>query len=173
MVTLFDDSLAGIERCQSPLEGQLAHAFSKVSRFEWRTASDHRWEVGRWPGWFLALLAQPQYDRYRADFGICSWMHLDDEAPPFIVIVEVDGHDFHEKTKEQARRDKSRDRFMTATEARIFRFTGSEIYIEMQKLVQWRFLNMSSSANNSILMKSSRSSWRELRSARRGPNKPI
>jgi very-short-patch-repair endonuclease len=128
MTLSFDDSLTGIDRCQSPLEQQLAHAFAALSRFEWRAPDHHPWEVGRWPGWFLALLAQPQYDGYRADFGISTWAHLEDELPPFIVIIEVDGHDFHEKTKEQVRRDKSRDRFMTATEARVFRFSGSEVY---------------------------------------------
>jgi very-short-patch-repair endonuclease len=88
---------------------------------------DGKWAVGP-----AGLLAQPQYDRYRPDFGICTWVHPEDEAPPFIVIVEVDGHDFHEKTKEQARRDKSRDRFMAATEARVFHFTGSEVYRDAQ-----------------------------------------
>lgn len=124
----FDDSRCGIERLQSPLETKLAHAFAELSRFEWRRPDDHRWEVGRWPGWFLALLAQPQYERYRADFGISTWVHEDDAPPPFIVVIEVDGHDYHERTKEQAERDKHRDRFMTATEARVFRFTGREVW---------------------------------------------
>jgi very-short-patch-repair endonuclease len=131
-MTPFDDKLVGIDRCQSPMERLLIDAFATVSRFEWRRGAEHRWEVGRWPGWFLSLLAQPQYDRYRPDFGICTWVYPEDEAPPFIVIVEVDGHDFHEKTKEQAKRDKSRDRFMTATEARVFHFTGSEVYRDAQ-----------------------------------------
>jgi very-short-patch-repair endonuclease len=127
-MTNFDENLVGIDRCQSPLERQLAEAFASVMRFDWRKPEDHHWEVGRWPGWFLTLLAQPQYDRFRADFGICTWVHPEDGVPPFIVFVEVDGHDFHQRTKEQAQYDKSRDRFMTATEAKVFRFTGSEIY---------------------------------------------
>jgi very-short-patch-repair endonuclease len=122
-----DDRGVGIERCESPLEEKLARAFASLSRFEWRNADDHPWEVGRWPGWFLALLAQPQYDRYRADFGICTWAYHG-ELPPFIVIVEVDGHDYHERTKEQADYDKGRDRFMTATNAKVFRFTGREVW---------------------------------------------
>jgi very-short-patch-repair endonuclease len=123
-----DDKGVGIERCESPLEEKLAHAFSKLSRFELRKPGDHPWEVGRWPGWFLTLLAQPQYGPYRADFGISTWVHDGNEPPPFIVIVEVDGHDHHERTKEQAEYDKSRDRFMTATDAKVFRFTGREVW---------------------------------------------
>lgn len=44
------------------------------------------------------------------------------------VVVECDGHDFHEKTKEQAQKDKSRDRFLVSKGYYVFRFTGSEIY---------------------------------------------
>jgi hypothetical protein len=92
-----------------------------VLPFEWREPEDHPWEVGRWNGWMLALLAQPEYGYYRPDFGICTWVHEVGGAPPFILVVEVDGHDFHEK--EQARRDKQRDRFMTTTGAKVLRFT--------------------------------------------------
>lgn len=44
------------------------------------------------------------------------------------IVVECDGHDFHERTKEQARRDKSRDRKLLAAGYRVMRFTGSELY---------------------------------------------
>lgn len=44
------------------------------------------------------------------------------------LIIECDGHDFHERTKEQARRDRSRDRLSTMEGYDFFRFTGSEIW---------------------------------------------
>lgn len=44
------------------------------------------------------------------------------------LIVECDGHDFHEKTKEQAKKDKSRDRRLQSVGYTVFHFTGSEIY---------------------------------------------
>lgn len=44
------------------------------------------------------------------------------------VIVECDGHDFHERTKEQAAKDRSRDRTLQSVGYTIFRFTGSEIW---------------------------------------------
>jgi hypothetical protein len=125
----------GLERCGPPLELALAHAFSRLSRFEWRDEGAHPWVVGTWPGWFLTLFAQPQYGRYWPDFAITgeSPRHPnvsapDNALPPFIVIIEVDGHEFHEKTKEQAEHDRRRDRFMTSTNARLFRFTGSEVF---------------------------------------------
>jgi very-short-patch-repair endonuclease len=42
--------------------------------------------------------------------------------------VECDGHDFHERTKEQAARDRSRDRRLQEVGHTVFRFTGAELY---------------------------------------------
>jgi very-short-patch-repair endonuclease len=44
------------------------------------------------------------------------------------VIIECDGHDFHERTKEQAARDRSRDRAAQEAGHMMLRYTGSEIY---------------------------------------------
>ncbi len=44
------------------------------------------------------------------------------------MIVECDGHDFHERTKQQAARDKGRDRFLQSLGYPVFRFMGSEIF---------------------------------------------
>jgi very-short-patch-repair endonuclease len=44
------------------------------------------------------------------------------------VVIEVDGHDYHEKTKEQAKRDKQRDRAFTSASYEVMRFTGSELH---------------------------------------------
>jgi very-short-patch-repair endonuclease len=57
---------------------------------------------------------------YRLDFAFV--------APFARIAVELDGHDFHERTRDQARRDKSRDRALTAAGWRVLRFTGSEVY---------------------------------------------
>jgi hypothetical protein len=48
--------------------------------------------------------------------------------PVLRLNVEVDGHEFHERTKEQAERDRSRDRLLTAVGFKVFRFTGSELF---------------------------------------------
>jgi len=44
------------------------------------------------------------------------------------LIVECDGHAYHERTKEQAARDRSRDRVAQLEGLPILRFTGSEIW---------------------------------------------
>jgi very-short-patch-repair endonuclease len=43
-------------------------------------------------------------------------------------MTRCDGHAFHERTKEQAKRDRSRDRGAQLHGLPIFRFTGSEIW---------------------------------------------
>jgi very-short-patch-repair endonuclease len=44
------------------------------------------------------------------------------------LVIECDGHDYHERTKEQAARDRSRDRALQSRGYTMFRFTGSEIF---------------------------------------------
>lgn len=46
------------------------------------------------------------------------------------VIVECDGHQFHEKTKLQAASDKRRDREFVLDGYRVLRFTGSELWAD-------------------------------------------
>ena len=64
--------------------------------------------------------------RYRLDFGITA-------PNGQRLAVECDGHDFHERTKEQARNDKSRDRALTAEGWKVLRFTGSEIFKDARR----------------------------------------
>lgn len=55
---------------------------------------------------------------------------FDENGDPSLdrLIVECDGHDFHARTKEQAKRDRSRDRIAQYEGIPIFRFTGSELW---------------------------------------------
>ncbi|MBE7157819.1 MAG: DUF559 domain-containing protein [Rhodospirillales bacterium] len=59
------------------------------------------------------------------------------------LVVECDGHEFHERTKEQAARDKQRDRFLFNAEYPVMRFTGSEIVAGplrcAQSIMEWVF----------------------------------
>lgn len=81
-------------------------------------------EASRRPTFFIA--PQYQIEQYRADFviGFAGYGTLKQTG----VVVECDGHNFHERTKEQAQRDKERDRFLQTKVAKVIRFTGSEIY---------------------------------------------
>jgi hypothetical protein len=46
------------------------------------------------------------------------------------LLIECDGHEFHERTKEQARRDKKRDRELQKFGFQVFRYTGSEVWAD-------------------------------------------
>lgn len=51
------------------------------------------------------------------------------------VAIELDGHDFHERSKEQASRDKSRERAIVSTGLPVLRFTGSEVFKNPRRVV--------------------------------------
>jgi len=52
------------------------------------------------------------------------------------LAVECDGHDYHERTKDQAAYDRYRDRYIASRGWVIARFTGSEIYHDAYGCVQ-------------------------------------
>jgi len=80
------------------------------------------------------LRCQVEIGDYRVDFLI-HWFEPTYNID-LRVVIECDGHDFHERTKEQAARDKSRDRALQAAGFRVLRFTGSEIYRDRKKCAE-------------------------------------
>ena len=78
-------------------------------------------ELGR-----LIMAQQVKIDQYRVDF--CLAAELPNSGRTAVVAVECDGHDFHERTKEQVARDKARDRALALAGVVTMRFAGSEIW---------------------------------------------
>jgi very-short-patch-repair endonuclease len=81
--------------------------------------------------WAANIHVQHPVGTYRLDFAIHLSAQADGRSLSQWFAIECDGHDFHEKTKEQAQRDKARDRFLTAEGFKILRFTGTEIYADV------------------------------------------
>lgn len=84
---------------------------------------------GKEPRRSIWLQTQAQLPDWRVDFllsikGPERWHRL---------IIECDGHEFHERTKEQATRDRARDRKAQELGFEIFRFTGSELWRDPSK----------------------------------------
>ena len=75
------------------------------------------------------IIPQLRIGSYRADFALV----IQTDGYSFRLAVECDGHDFHEKTKEQAAHDKARDRFFLERGWPVMRFTGSEIHRDAPK----------------------------------------
>lgn len=64
---------------------------------------------------------------YRLDF-VLEYRHIRPEGHATVYVdIECDGHDYHERTKEQAERDKTRDRELQMLGYAVARFTGSQI----------------------------------------------
>lgn len=75
---------------------------------------------------FLAMVyPQVWVGQYRVDFFV---VFRDLAGSARGVVVECDGHDFHERTKAQAARDRARDRYFASRDFHVLRFTGSEIH---------------------------------------------
>jgi very-short-patch-repair endonuclease len=100
------------KRCESPIEALFLAT--------WEFMSPHIAGVSHY-----RLTPQVSIGKYRADF--CITVNAQDGKYPRLV-VELDGHDFHEKTKEQAAHDKQRDRFMTGEGITLLRYAGSEVW---------------------------------------------
>lgn len=69
--------------------------------------------------------------------GIARHQEGEPEMTRSTLAIECDGHDFHEKTKAQASRDKRRDRELASAGAPVVRFTGSEIFRDPLKHATW------------------------------------
>jgi hypothetical protein len=78
----------GIDRCQGALHTLFALTLMELAEFEWRTAEDHEWEVGRWPGLQLTLLAHPECGPHRPSFAICPLPRNGTEVP-FILLIAL------------------------------------------------------------------------------------
>ncbi len=105
-------------RCESPIEVTMLR--SLLAHFSIGRGTGEA--VGESP--FGTLYQQHEVtvegSNYRLDFAVI--------APGLNLAIECDGHDFHERTKEQAANDKSRDRAFTRAGWAPLRFTGSEIH---------------------------------------------
>lgn len=69
------------------------------------------------------------------------------------IVVECDGHEFHDRTPQQAARDKSRDRDLQVAGYKVLRFTGSEIWKDAfacADTVVWMALNEALSNDESL-----------------------
>lgn len=134
-------------RCRSEIERRLAHhltfmswgevTFSVIRQWEDRpsTLADltrhsattlmHSLDAGSFG---VAVLGfQIPIGPYKADMALVCHSVFE-EVAPFTVVIECDGHAYHERTKEQAAHDKQRDRYMQCAGFTVLRFTGSEIY---------------------------------------------
>ena len=72
----------------------------------------------------LNVCIYPQYTigKYNVDFLVCksNWRSKG-------LIIELDGHNFHDRDEKQRRHEKERDRFLQSEKYKVFHYTGKEI----------------------------------------------
>lgn len=81
----------------------------------------------------IYIQQQCQVGNYRVDFRVDQvGVGPDEIYSP--VIVELDGHDFHDKDKRQRSYEKARDRFLVKQGYRVLHFTGSDVVADPFKV---------------------------------------
>lgn len=133
--------------CESEIEGALGAAFYACEAVPFYTGTTHHYVTHEWmetdvhttfeeiapmglESNKVAVFPQVKIGQFRVDFLCALPMFLikEDRFSCQYLAVECDGHDFHEKTKEQAARDKARDRALLINGVPSMRFSGSEIW---------------------------------------------
>lgn len=114
------------KKVQSPLEGAYLVSLLKENF----TNSIVGWLLDRY-GYQLNIESQHEVHyhdtKYYPNFCL-SIVDTNREKTIYQIFVEIDGHEFHEKTKEQVRHDNLRERHLLEYCDCVVRFSGSEVY---------------------------------------------
>ncbi len=132
------------ELCESPIEKIMCLALQLTS---------HDFYYGAF-GFYTQKNIECNGKKYRADFYVDSllvpkYRCNSDLSENLKVVIECDGHDFHEKTKEQVARNNERDMDLKKEGCEVLHFSGSQIYKDpikcakdvwsyIEKRVEWR-----------------------------------
>ena len=130
------DFLYLLQTVESPIEAKFLSWFirsSQVLREKIDFVYDPRREYFAQRVGFYQFISQFELGPYRADFALYKY-HMNGTITR--IVIECDGHDYHERTKEQAMRDRKRDRDMILEGWSVLRFTGSEIHNNAEGCVQ-------------------------------------
>jgi very-short-patch-repair endonuclease len=77
----------------------------------------------------IVVMSQAKVGTYRAEFLAAFNPGCSGSRNALkLLAIECDGHEFHQKTKQQAARDRARDRYFLKRGIPVMRFTGSEIW---------------------------------------------
>lgn len=102
------------DKLESPLERMFVDGLEQVGFSAGRTGRAWRFEE-------FEITPQGRVDEYRCDFVVS------DATDVWRFVVECDGHSYHERTAEQASRDRKRDRRLQSKGMAVLRFTGEEL----------------------------------------------
>lgn len=122
----FTELISCMEDCKSPIEQIMALALDETLNSAWVIHKEIRLGLEISEIRSQDPVKAQSGNTYIPDFSIPVWNISKREGKMF--VVECDGHEFHEKTKEQVQHDKARERELIAEGFTVIRFSGSEIY---------------------------------------------
>lgn len=124
------------------IETKFYDAFSEILQRGFVIYQDQKINIKNVMDWYniqlnadeLDFQIEPQpdedlFDGYIPDFVI----YVNNLLSGF--VIEIDGHEWHEKTKEQAKADKEKDRTYLKKGFIPIRFTGSEVYHNSKRCI--------------------------------------
>lgn len=116
------------------LETRCLLGVCEITRLDRALDNEHFESVKRFDVKELRIILRPQVKLQNrlVDFVVHAQSFTQDDLKKHDgwrpLLIECDGHDYHERTKEQAARDRSKDREATLAGLDTMRFTGSEIW---------------------------------------------
>lgn len=136
--------LHAYDSCESPIEIIFYYFFHRVAKHNYEEDElGYIYKDGDMYGYEVIPQAKIKVggNEYRVDFLIELHGSDDSNCPEGVppdeiyskVIVECDGHDFHEKTKEQVKRRNERDYNLQMGGYDLIHFSGSEIFNEPEE----------------------------------------
>ncbi|VED60436.1 DUF559 domain-containing protein [Staphylococcus simulans] len=115
-----------LDKCQSPIE----QLYILYLNYYVNSGTDFKINI------LPQFVINTRGGKYKVDFHVRvsqSFVITNDSGTKYFerstsLCIECDGHDFHEKTKQQVQKDKQRERDIISNGYTIIRFTGSEIF---------------------------------------------
>lgn len=140
------------KKCESPMEARFLAALISYEGDFLEINPERKFTELRTDVSGSAVWSQVQVKKYRLDFVVESRITVPDfsvtkkytngiEIPGSKVVrsivgVEIDGHEFHERTKQQVAKDKAKERACMIEGFQVLRFSGSEVYNEPLKVIE-------------------------------------
>ena len=130
----YEYSLAdAIVDCESPIEQAMALEMERIGLFNSRYFTAGEIDIVSID---KQVVLQVNEKKYRVDFLIPVVYHIKQGNFGKLFVVECDGHDYHEKTKEQVAKNNQRERDLKSAGYEVVRFSGSEIYKSPHKCIK-------------------------------------
>lgn len=120
--------LCGLQDRSSPIEQLFETALMTLIQVV-EQECDHFQVNGEWRYIGINVMPQCKIQNYTADYALFKESHdaILNTHDFKKVVVELDGHAFHDKNEKQRRYEKKRDREMQKLGYKVFRYTGAEI----------------------------------------------